>query len=231
MLYVGIFMKELIIFDLDGTLLNTITDLGIACNEALSHFGYPTHALSDYPHFVGNGVNNLIRRALPINAQTEENIQLLRTIFIPYYDAHNCVCTKPYDGIVEMLYDLKSKGIKMAVASNKYQAATEQIVKKRFPNTFDIVLGEREGIARKPNPQIIYDILTELYSEDYSKLTPDSLRDKVLYIGDSDVDIQTAKAANLPVVACTWGFCTEKKLCANEPDYVIHHPSEILNLL
>ncbi len=224
-------MKELIIFDLDGTLLNTITDLGIACNEALSHFGYPTHALSDYPRFVGNGINNLIRRALPINAQTEENIQLLRTIFVPYYDSHSCIYTQPYEGVVELLHELKARGIKLAVASNKYQTAAEQIVKKRFPDIFDIVLGEREGVARKPNPQIIYDILFELFGDYYQRFNGDILHNKVLYVGDSDIDIQTAQAAHLPAIACTWGFCTEEKLYANNPDYIVRHPSEILALL
>ena len=151
-----------IIFDLDGTLLNTIDDLGYACNYALEQTGYPTHLIADYPRMVGNGINNLIRRALPETEQTEENIQRVRAHFVPYYNAHNCDYTRPYEGIPELLATLKAQGHQLAVASNKYQAATEKIVGHFFPGIFDVILGEREGIERKPNPQIVFDILDRL---------------------------------------------------------------------
>ncbi len=215
-------MTKLVIFDLDGTLLNTIADLGAACNQALSHFHYPTHELADYPRLVGNGVNNLIRRALPEGERTEENVQRLRTVFVPYYDEHNCVFTKPYEGIVEVLNTLRERGIRLAVASNKYQAATQQIVAHFFPNTFDCVLGEREGIARKPDPQIVTDIMAEIGISDKSE---------VLYIGDSDVDMQTAKNAHLRAVGCLWGFCTEETLRAENPAILINKPEEILRII
>ena len=113
-----------IIFDLDGTLLNTIDDLGYACNYALGKTGYPTHPIGEYPRMVGNGINNLIRRALPEPERTEENILRVRAFFVPYYDAHNCDYTRPYEGIVDLLKALKAEGHQLAVASNKYQAAT-----------------------------------------------------------------------------------------------------------
>ncbi len=215
-------MTKLVIFDLDGTLLNTIADLGAACNQALSHFHYPTHELADYPRLVGNGVNNLIRRALPEGERTEENVQRLRTVFVPYYDEHNCVFTKPYEGIVEVLNALRERGIRLAVASNKYQAATQRIVAHFFPNTFDCVLGEREGIARKPDPQIVTDILAEISVSD---------KNEVLYVGDSDVDMQTAKNAHLRSIGCAWGFCTEETLRAEHPTILIHKPEEILRII
>ena len=151
-----------IIFDLDGTLLNTIDDLGYACNYALEHTGYATHRIEEYPRMVGNGINNLIRRALPEAERTEENVLKVREFFVPYYDAHNCDYTHPYDGIPALLAALKAQGHQLAVASNKYQAATEKIVNHFFPGIFDVILGEREGIERKPNPQIVYDILSSL---------------------------------------------------------------------
>lgn len=218
----------LIIFDLDGTLINTIDDLGQACNHALSACGFPTHKIEDYPRLVGNGINKLIERALPEEHRQEATVLRLREHFVPYYDAHNCDLTHPYDGIPELLQALKAAGHTLAVASNKYQAATEKIVAQLFPDTFDVVLGERDGIARKPDPQIVWDIVERTAQSAYSL----ELRGKgILYIGDSLVDAETAKAANLPFIACTWGFCTTEQLLTAAPDYMVHHPSEILKLV
>jgi phosphoglycolate phosphatase len=218
----------LIIFDLDGTLINTIDDLGQACNHALSACGFPTHKIEDYPRLVGNGINKLIERALPEEHRQEATVLRLREYFVPYYDAHNCDLTHPYDGIPELLAALKAAGHTLAVASNKYQAATEKIVAQLFPDTFDVVLGERDGIARKPDPQIVWDIVERTAHSAYSL----ELRGKgILYIGDSLVDAETAKAANLPFIACTWGFCTTEQLQTAAPDYMVHHPNEILKLV
>ena len=212
----------LIIFDLDGTLINTIDDLGQACNHALAACGFPTHKIEDYPRLVGNGINKLIERALPEEHRNEETVLRAREYFVPYYDEHNCDLTRPYDGIAELLQTLKAEGHLLAVASNKYQAATEKIVAQLFPNIFDVVLGERENIPRKPNPQIVYDITHSLSPIAH---TP------ILYIGDSLVDAETAKAAKLPFVACTWGFCTKEQLATANPNYTINHPSELINIL
>jgi phosphoglycolate phosphatase len=210
----------IIIFDLDGTLINTIDDLGQACNHALQACGFPVHEIADYPQLVGNGINRLIERALPVENRNETTVSRMREYFVPYYDAHNCDLTRPYDGIPELLLSLKKAGHTMAVASNKYQTATEKIVNHFFPNTFDIVLGERENVPRKPNPQIVWDIL--------SNLTEQS---DIIYIGDSLVDAETAKAAGATLVLCTWGFCTEEQLKTANPNYMINHPSELLNIL
>ena len=210
----------LIIFDLDGTLINTIDDLGQACNHALSVCGYPTHKIEDYPRLVGNGINKLIERALPEGHRNEATVLRLREYFVPYYDAHNCDLTRPYEGIPTLLQALKAQGNTLAVASNKYQAATEKIVAQLFPDTFDVVLGERDGVARKPHPQIVYDILLDR-----------SDKSETLYIGDSLVDAETAQAAGVKLILCTWGFCTEEQLATANPDYMVHHPAEILPII
>lgn len=219
----------LIIFDLDGTLINTIDDLGQACNHALSACGFPTHKIEDYPRLVGNGINRLIERALPEEHRDEATVLRLREYFVPYYDAHNCDLTRPYNGIPELLQSLKAAGHTLAVASNKYQAATEKIVAHFFPGTFDVVLGERIGVPRKPDPQIVYDILSMLPPVS-SSILKEELKE-VLYIGDSLVDAETAHAAKATLVLCTWGFCTEQQLRTAQPKYMIQHPSELLNIL
>ena len=217
----------IIIFDLDGTLLNTIDDLGYACNYALEQTGYPTHRIEEYPRMVGNGINNLIRRALPEAERTEENILRVRAHFVPYYDAHNSDYTRPYEGIPELLQSLKAQGHHLAVASNKYQAATEKIVSHFFPGIFDVILGEREGIERKPNPQIIYDILAQLHNGPINDKSYIVHRPFVLYIGDSLVDRDTAANANVPFVACSWGFVSRQALIEAGVSRIIDQPAEL----
>ena len=190
-------MKKLIIFDLDGTLLNTIADLAQSTNYALSTLGYPTHPESAYPFMVGNGINKLFERALPEGEKTEANILRVRQHFVPYYDMHNADKSRPYPGIPELLEQLQSRGFQLAVASNKYQAATEKLIVHYFPNIrFKAVFGQREGIPVKPDPTIVEDILalTKIAHED------------VLYVGDSAVDMQTAINARVTACGVTWGF-------------------------
>ena len=213
----------LIIFDLDGTLINTISDLGQACNHALAACGFPTHKIEDYPQLVGNGINKLIERSLPEEDRNEATVLRLREYFVPFYDAHNCDFTRPYDGIPELLLALKEQGHLLAVASNKYQAATEKIVAQLFPDIFDVVLGEREGVERKPNPQIVYDIHSTLNTK-LSTLN-------CLYIGDSIVDAETARAAGATLVLCTWGFGTREQMEGAKSDYLVDHPLDILKVL
>lgn len=210
----------IIIFDLDGTLLNTIDDLGYACNYALEKTGYPTYPISAYLAKVGNGINNLIRRALPEAERTEENIRRVRAYFVPYYNDHNCDYTRPYDGMPEVLKQLKAQGHQLAVASNKYQAATEKIVNHFFPDLFDVILGEREGVERKPNPQIVLDILSTLNIK----------HSTLLYLGDSLVDFETAKNAGVPFVACSWGFVKREQLLEAGIRCIVDQPKEIITL-
>ena len=213
---------SLVIFDLDGTLLNTIDDLGYACNHALEACGFPTHAIEEYPRLVGNGVNKLIERALPEGQKDEETVLRVRAHFVPYYNAHNCDFTRPYDGIPELLESLKARGCMLAVASNKYQAATEKIVSHFFPGVFDVVLGEREGVPRKPDPQIVRDTEAKLQRDK----VPSTY--SVLYVGDSLVDQATAANAGVPFVACSWGFVAREKLEEAGCERIIDNPMELL---
>ena len=225
-----------LIFDLDGTLLNTIDDLGYACNHALQLAGYPVHPIEAYPAMVGNGISNLIRRALPEAVRTEETILRVREFFVPYYDEHNCDFTRPYAGIPELLATLKAQGHLLAVASNKYQAATEKIVNHFFPGIFDVIFGEREGVNRKPDPQIVYDILNTLNSQygeadrsTVGRKEPSTLNSQLIYLGDSLVDRDTAGNAGLPFVACSWGFVPRETLVAEGVEHIIDQPIDLLN--
>lgn len=209
----------IVIFDLDGTLVNTITDLGMACNHALKTFGYPEHPIEEYPRLVGNGVNKLIERALPSEVSNTDRVLQLRVPFVEYYNAHLYDYSQPYEGIVKLLHSLQ--GNTLAVASNKYQEATERIVKHFFgDDTFAVIYGEREGTPRKPDPQIVKDILKDL---------PDD--EKVFYVGDSLVDVHTARNAGVPIIACTWGFCPKSLLREAEPNYLVSTPEEIYSVL
>ena len=225
-----------LIFDLDGTLLNTIDDLGYACNHALQLAGYPVHPIEAYPAMVGNGINNLIRRALPEAVRTEDTILRVREFFVPYYDEHNCDFTRPYAGIPELLATLKAQGHLLAVASNKYQAATEKIVNHFFPGIFDVIFGEREGVNRKPDPQIVFDIVRDLSGKaglsvkrSVSETVYQSEGRSVLYLGDSLVDRDTAHNAGLPFVACSWGFVPRETLVAEGIEHIIDQPVDLLN--
>ncbi len=215
-------MKKLIIFDLDGTLLNTIEDLAAATNQALLRLGYPQHPTPAYLRFVGNGINKLFERALPPAARTQENILRVRSLFVPYYNQHGADLTSPYEGIVALLEALQTRGIKLAVASNKYQEATAELVKHYFPQiAFSAVLGQREGLPTKPDPLFVQEILKQTGVSAVH----------TLYVGDSDVDMQTALNAGVDACAVTWGFRTRAELAAYRPKYMANAPQDILQML
>lgn len=215
-------MKKLAIFDLDGTLLNTIADLAQSTNYALKTLGYPTHEEKAYNFMVGNGINKLFERALPEGEKSAENILRMRAEFIPYYDIHNADKSCPYPGICELLEVMQQKGIILAVASNKYQSATEKLVAHYFPQVhFAAVFGQREGIQPKPNPTVIEDILSLTHIN----------REEVLYIGDSGVDMQTAINADVTACGVLWGFRPQSELEAFHPTYLVNKAEEILSLL
>lgn len=210
--------KQLVIFDLDGTLLDTVADLANATNQALAQCRFPTHPTESYYKFVGNGINKLFARALPADSRSEENIQRIRSLFIPYYNRHNADCSRPYPGIVNLLHRLQSCGIRIAVASNKYHEATEKLVHHFFPDIqFSIILGQREGIPIKPAPDIVLDILRE---------TGVSAK-QALYVGDSGVDMQTAHNARVESVGVTWGFRSEEELREYGAVHIVHSAEDI----
>lgn len=215
-------MKKLVIFDLDGTLLNTIADLAQSTNHALSRLGYPTHEVDKYNFMVGNGINKLFERALPEGEKSEENVLRVRNEFIPYYDVHNADESRPYPGIHDLLKQLQEKGIQVAVASNKYQAATEKLIRHYFPEIrFVAVFGQREGIKVKPDPTIVEDIL---------QITSVEKKD-VLYVGDSGVDMQTALNAGVTACGVTYGFRPRAELESFHPAYIVDRAEEILPIL
>ena len=215
-------MKRLIIFDLDGTLLNTIADLAQSTNHALHVLGYPTHEESAYNFMVGNGINKLFERALPEGEKSEENVLRVRTEFIPYYDVHNADKSRPYPGISGLLEQLQAKGLHIAVASNKYQAATEKLIAHYFPGIrFIAVFGQREGVNVKPDPTIVEDILAITKVE----------KESVLYVGDSGVDMQTALNAGVTSCGVTWGFRPRTELESFHPNYIVDKAGDILFLI
>lgn len=215
-------MKRLIIFDLDGTLLNTIADLAQSTNHALHALGYPTHEESAYNFMVGNGINKLFERALPEGEKSEENVLRVRKEFIPYYDVHNADKSRPYPGISELLEQLQAKGLQIAVASNKYQAATEKLIAHYFPGIrFTAVFGQREGVNVKPDPAIVEDILA------IAKVA----KEDVLYVGDSGVDMQTAINAGVTSCGVTWGFRPRAELESFQPDNIVDKAADILKLI
>lgn len=214
-------MKRLIIFDLDGTLLNTIEDLGHAANHALQACGFPTHDISSYPYFVGNGVGRLIERVLPTDHRDPETISRTRELFQAYYDRHLRDHTQPYPGITEMLERLAQSGLKFAVASNKYQAAVTALVAHFFPRLpFEAIHGMRPDIPAKPDPSIVFNILS----------TIPTAKSEVLYVGDSGVDIETARRACIENVGVTWGFRPLSELRRFYAEHIISSPAELIDI-
>ncbi len=215
-------MKKIVIFDLDGTLLDTIGDLAAACNEILARHELPTHDIEAYNHFVGNGIMRLVERVLPEELRTPEFVAKVRAEFVEYYTANIDKHTTPYTGIIPLLTELKHRDIALAVASNKFQEGTRKLVAKYFGNfKFSAVLGQRPDVPLKPNPQIIRDIIQ------ITSYTPD----KILYVGDSGIDMQTAKAADIESVGVTWGFRSREELIESGATHIVDHPRDILKLL
>ena len=211
-------MKKLVIFDLDGTLLNTIADLAQSTNHALAALGYPTHKEEEYNFMAGNGINKLFERALPEGKKTEENVLRVRKEFVPYYDQHNADKSRPYPGVTELLETLQTAGMQLAVASNKYQAATEKLIAHYFPNIkFTAVFGQREGIPVKPDPIIVKEILQIAKVQE----------EETLYVGDSGVDMQTAINAGVTSCGVTWGFRPRTELESFHPDHIVDNAEEI----
>lgn len=214
-------MVSLVIFDLDGTLLNTIDDLGTAVNYALGVHNFPLHEIGEYPKMVGNGVRKLIERALPEDRRDEATIDAMLADFRTYYDAHLHDFTKPYEGIKPLLAELEGRNISLAVASNKYESAVKALIANLFPDThFASVCGKTDDYPSKPDPSIVFRILSECP-------TPKS---QVLYVGDSAIDMETAHRAAIKSVGVTWGFRPKSELTALA-DCIIDEPHEVIGLL
>ncbi len=216
-------MKKLAIFDLDGTLLNTIKDLGEAVNYALDRNGFHTHSIASYPFFVGNGVKRLIERALPEDGRKNSTIvKNMLTDFKQFYNEHNTDKTTPYDGIPQLLDQLNEMGVQLAVASNKYQQATHKIINHFFPHiNWVAIAGQQDGIPIKPDPSIIFMILaqTRVAKQD------------TIYIGDSGIDMDTARRACVDSIGVSWGFRPVKELKEYNANVIVNRPQDIIPIV
>lgn len=214
-------MYKTVVFDLDGTLLNSIEDIAAAGNHALQVLNMPTHHHNAYKKMVGNGVESLVEAFLPPAARKPSTIQLALHLFNAYYGAHMADLSKSYPGIQEMLAKFSAAGIKMAVLSNKANAYTCEIVQRVFPDIFACVHGLCEDYPKKPNPCLLLEILKKL----------DANPETTLFCGDSDVDMQTAKNAGLAACGVLWGFREKAELVKNGADFTVLSAEELEGLV
>lgn len=211
-------MYRLVIFDLDGTLLNTIGDLAAAGNYALEQMGYPQHEESAYKLFVGNGIPKLIERMLPPDCGEDIRAKAY-DIFMDYYSRHKSDRTVPYEGMRELIHKLHNSGIKCAVNSNKAHEFSAALLKSFFGDEIDRVIGFGIGFGAKPDPAAALELCREFCSD----------KQKVLYVGDSSVDMQTAANAGIDACAVLWGFRSYEELSAFKPKYIVKNVSELEN--
>ena len=218
-------MYKVYIFDLDGTLLDTLADLAASTNYALRKHGMPEHSIDDVRRFVGNGVRKLMERAVPDGADNPLFDEAFAT-FRQHYMEHSLDTTRPYDGIPETLVALKARGCRLAVVSNKMMAATQELCRHFFPDTIEVAIGEDEahGIRKKPAPDTVFEALKTLGVSRVG--ASDGL--SAVYVGDSDVDIQTAANAGLPCISVLWGFRDRDFLIQHGAETFISAPSELL---
>ena len=207
-----------VIFDLDGTLLNTLTDIANAVNYTLKKNVFPTHPTEAFKRFVGNGTDIMISRALPPDARNDKTLDALRPGYLEYYDAHSNDNTRPYDGIPELLRDLKARGVKLAVTSNKIDCMVQLIVSQYFKNTFDYVTGQKEHVPIKPDPAMVFAAMESF------GVTPT----ECVYVGDSGVDARTGSNSGAFTVGVSWGFRTVGELLEGGADAIISKPAELL---
>lgn len=207
------------IFDLDGTLLDTLRDLAASTNYALRQYGMPEHSIDDIRRFVGNGVRLLIERAVPRGAENPQFEEVFAT-FRSHYMEHSLDTTRPYDGIVETIHALKQRGCRLAVVSNKMMAATQELVAHFYPE-IEVAIGEHEaaGIRKKPAPDTVFEALRQLGSVT-----------SAVYVGDSDVDLATARNSGLPCISVLWGFRDRQFLLEHGATTFIEHPNELLSV-
>lgn len=213
-------MKQAVIFDLDGTLLNTLGDLRAATNHALEVRGLAPRSMDEIRRFVGNGIRLLICRAMPEGTPDAE-IDAALDDFKAYYAAHIHDRTVPYDGIPQLLTALRKRGVKVAVLSNKIDSASQELIGYFFPGKTDVVFGEHVGVPRKPDPTSCRMVMQQLGVQP----------EQVLYVGDSGTDMQTAKNAGLYAVGVTWGFRSREVLTENGADVLVDHPEQILRIV
>lgn len=213
-------MTNTVIFDLDGTLLNTLDDLADSVNYALSQFDLPMRQISEVRNFVGNGVEKLIERAVDGRLPETKVLECL-VIFKQHYSENMNNKTRPYEGMLDLVKELLAKGYKIAIVSNKFDSAVKELNVTYFEGLFPVAIGESERIAKKPAPDSVYEALLQLKADG----------SHAIYIGDSDVDVMTAHNAGLPCVGVTWGFRDRELLLSKGAEYIIDKPEELLSVL
>lgn len=211
---------ELAVFDMDGTILNTLDDLTDATNHALRTFGYPEHSIEEVRFFVGNGLAKLIERATPAGTSEEDRTKV-RAEFMTYYKVHSADKTGPYPGINDLLKKLRAAGVKTAVVSNKPDVAVRELVKTYYDGLFDAAVGDMEGQAVKPAPDMCLKVFKEL------GMGPEN----AVYIGDSDTDIQTARNAGLDEILVSWGFRGREFLTEHGAKNICDTPDEVYDVI
>lgn len=204
-------------FDLDGTLANTIADIRSAVNYALRAHDYPERTLEQIRQYVGTGSRDLIRKSLPIDAQVDEVIDPVHKTYLERYYEYYLVETKPYEGLPELIHRLAGEGIALGVVTNKPDAHAHKVVERFFGNDFEVVLGTSDAFPTKPHPAMALHAIERLSAD--AKQT--------LFVGDSDVDIQTARNAGLPGIIVTWGFCTLDELTENGAEHLVDTPDAL----
>jgi len=209
-----------IVFDMDGTLLDTLQDLTNAVNVALAKYGLPEKTVAEVCKVVGNGARNLVKGVVP-EGESHPDFETIFEDYKAYYAAHCEEETKPYAGIWELLQELKKRDYKMAVVSNKPDGAVKILAEKYFPECFQVAIGDMEGYKRKPAPDLVYKALEELGAK----------KEEAIYVGDSDVDLMTAMNAELPCVPVTWGFRDREFLMFHGASVFIDEPTELLKVL
>lgn len=211
---------KLVIFDMDGTILDTIDDLADSLNYILKMNDMPTHSVEEVKSFVGNGIRVLIDKAVPIGTSADVKEKLFSD-FVPYYKAHSAVKTRPYEGINEAIAELKSKGYLTAVVSNKRHEAVKSLCKEFFNGCFDSEFGEQDGINKKPAPDLVNMVLSEL----------NVVREEAVYIGDSEVDLLTAANSEMDCIAVSWGFRGKDVLKSLGAERIADTTSEMLDFI
>lgn len=209
-----------IVFDMDGTVLNTLDDLTVSMNYVLEKFGYPGHTVEEYRLFFGNGVKEALRLALPEDVPSEIIDDML-PIYKEHYDAHCLDKTRPYDGVVEVMKELKQKGYKLAIVSNKIDSAVKELNQRFFADAVGIAIGEKPGVNRKPAPDMVEAALKEL----------GSTKEEAVYVGDSEVDFMTAKNSKLPCISVLWGFRDKEYLIEQGAYCFAENPEDIISIL
>lgn len=214
-------MIKAVIFDLDGTLVNSLCDLADSTNFALSQFGFPTHEVEKFKYFVGDGMPKLIERALPLENNDQQTKTKVLEVFMQYYRNHYADKTSAYDGVLELLENLRASGFKMAVVSNKADEMTGVVVKKVFSDVFDIVTGKRENYPAKPNPQLTLKVIEDLGVK----------AEECAFVGDSGMDMATAVNSGCVPLGVLWGFRTEEELKNNGAKFIAKTPQEVLHII